>query len=165
MVRRGGTEHIVACAVVRQVLATKRASSHLAAGRPYLLCAHNDGIIEEFHSAARVVHLSLECTATLCQSPFQHPVRFHPIFFDLEMTRFLFRLTGVCSVVLVQPSSCLHPVHSAVAVCFRCGAAVLVLATICPTHVVVLVSLLLVRVFVVNNFVRFVLVPSLMSVF
>ena len=89
--RRGGTEHVVACAVVCQVLATVRASSHLAAGRPYLLCAHNDGIIEEFHSAARVVHLSLECTATLCQSPFQHPVRFHPIFFDLEMTRFLFR--------------------------------------------------------------------------
>ena len=137
---------------------------HLSVGRPYLLCAHNDGIIERLHSAAHFVPLSLECTATLCQSTFQHTVRFHPIF-DLEMTRFLFHLTRVFSDMLIQPSSCLHPVHSAVAVCFQRGAAVLVLATICPTHVVVLVSLLLVRVFVVNNFVHFVLVPSLMSVF
>ena len=103
MVRRGGTEHVVqvvvACAVVCQVclvLATVRSSSHLSAGRPYLLCAHNDGIIEGFHSAAHFVHLSLDCT-----SPFQHPVRCHPIFY-LEMTRFLFHLTGMCSDMLLS---------------------------------------------------------------
>ena len=59
----------------------------------------------------------------------------------------------------IQSSSRLHRVHSAVAVCFQWGAAVLVVL------VVVLFSLLVVGVFVVNKFVRFVLVPSLLSVF
>ena len=84
-----------------QVLSTVRSSSHLSAGRPYLLYAHNDGTIEGFHSAAHFVHLSLECTAALCHSPFQLPLRFHPIF-DIEMTRFLFHLTGMFSDILLS---------------------------------------------------------------
>ena len=87
-----------------QVLSTVRSSSHLAARRPYLLCAHNDGIIEGFHSAAYFVHLSMEFTATLSHYPFQLPVRFHPIF-DLQMTRFLFHFTGMFSDVLLSSLS------------------------------------------------------------
>ena len=65
----------------------------------------------------------------MCQSPFQHPVRFHPIF-DLEMTRFLFHLAGVfsdmpcplrCCCLLsmrsCRPSPCYNLSHTCCGTC------------------------------------------------